>query len=112
MMIKNSKLYDVLKFIALIALPSVGTLYFALAAIWGLPNADEVAGTILAVDTFLGVLLGISTAVYNRSEEKFDGSVGVVHDDSIRVNVDLRDLLEKDEIHMKVEPPQDSPPGD
>lgn len=62
----SNKLYDVLKWIALIFLPACGTLYFALAGIWGFPYAEQVVGTITAVDTFLGVLLGISTLQYNK----------------------------------------------
>ena len=62
----NDKLYKILKWIAMIFLPAIGTLYFALAGIWGLPYAEQVVGTITAVDTFLGVILGISTAQYNK----------------------------------------------
>lgn len=60
----SNKTYDVLKWIAMIALPALGTLYFALAGIWGLPYGEQVVGTITAVDTFLGALLGISSATY------------------------------------------------
>ena len=62
----SNKLYDILKFVAQIVLPSLGTLYFALAAIWGWPYGEEIVGTITAVDAFLGALLGISTAKYNK----------------------------------------------
>ena len=62
----SNKVYDVLKFIAQILLPALGTLYFALAGIWGFPYAEQVVGTITAVDTFLGVVLGISSANYNK----------------------------------------------
>lgn len=63
----NDKLYDVLKWIAMILLPALGTLYFALAGIWGFPYAEQVVGTITALDTFIGVLLGISTSQYNKN---------------------------------------------
>ena len=63
----SNKLYDVLKWIAMVALPAVGTLYSALAGIWGLPYGDQIVGTILAVDTCLGVLLGISSAQYKKT---------------------------------------------
>lgn len=63
----TNKVYDVLKWIAQYFLPAVGTLYFALAGIWGLPYGEQVVGTITAVDTFLGVLLGISSAQYNKA---------------------------------------------
>lgn len=62
----NNKTYDVLKWIAQFLLPAAGTLYFALAGIWSLPYGEQVVGTITAVDTFLGVLLGISAANYNK----------------------------------------------
>ena len=65
----SNKVYDVLKFIAQILLPAIGTLYFALAKIWGLPYATEIVGTISAVDAFLGALLGISTMQYNKQAE-------------------------------------------
>jgi hypothetical protein len=63
----SNKTYDTLKWIAQYFLPAVGTLYFALAGIWGFPFGEEVVGTITAVDTFLGVILGISTMNYNKN---------------------------------------------
>ena len=62
----SNKVYDVLKWIALYLLPALGTLYFALSGIWGLPYGEQVVGTITAADTFLGVLLGISNASYKK----------------------------------------------
>lgn len=64
----SNKVYDVLKWIAQYFLPALGTLYFALADVWGLPYGEQVVGTIVAVDTFLGVVLGISTAQYNKGQ--------------------------------------------
>lgn len=64
----SNKVYDILKFIALIVLPACGTLYFALAGIWGFPYGEQIVGTITAVDTFLGAILGISTAQYNKAQ--------------------------------------------
>lgn len=61
----SNKAYDILKWIAQYFLPAVGTLYFALCSIWKLPYGEQVVGTITAVDTFLGVILGISSAKYN-----------------------------------------------
>jgi hypothetical protein len=68
----SNKVYDVLKFIAQIVLPALGTLYFALAQLWGFPYAEEIVGTISAVDVFLGAILGISTAQYNKKTWKSD----------------------------------------
>lgn len=63
----SNKLYDVLKWIAMVFLPAIATLYFALAGIWGFPYGEEIVGTITAVDTCLGVLLGISSAQYKKN---------------------------------------------
>jgi hypothetical protein len=65
----SNKTYDVLKWAAQYLLPATGTLYFALAGIWNLPYREEVVGTITAVDTFLGVMLGISSAQYNKNPD-------------------------------------------
>ncbi|MBR1897230.1 MAG: phage holin [Pyramidobacter sp.] len=62
----NDRVYDVLKWVCLIALPAAGVLYAALAGLWGWPYTKEIVGTIAAVETFLGALLGLSTAQYNR----------------------------------------------
>lgn len=63
----SNEVYDVLKWIAQMVLPALGTLYFALAGIWGFPFGEEIVGTITAIDTFLGVILGISTMNYNKN---------------------------------------------
>ena len=62
----SNKVYDALKWIAMYLLPALGTMYFALAGIWGLPYGEQIVGTITAVDTFLGVILGISASQYNK----------------------------------------------
>ena len=66
----SNETYDVLKWIAQIFLPALGTLYFALASIWGLPFGEQVVGTITAVDAFLGALLQISTNNYKKEQLK------------------------------------------
>jgi len=63
----SNRVYDALKFIAQIVLPALGTLYFALAKIWGFPYGEEIVGTIAAIDTFLGAVLKISTVQYNKA---------------------------------------------
>jgi hypothetical protein len=66
----SNKVYDILKFVAQIFLPALGTMYFALAEIWGFPYGDQIVGTIVAVDAFLGALLGISAVQYNKEQTK------------------------------------------
>ena len=68
----SNKVYDVLKWIAMYRLPALGTLYVALAGIWNFPYGEQVVGTITAVDTFLGVLLGISTAQYQKDKNTIE----------------------------------------
>lgn len=62
----SNKTYDTLKWIAQLLLPAAGTLYFALASIWGLPYGEQIVGTITAVDAFLGAILGISKIQYDK----------------------------------------------
>lgn len=62
----SNKVYDILKWIALIVMPALAVLYESLAGIWGLPFAEQIPDTIMAVDLFLGVLLGVSSANYNK----------------------------------------------
>ena len=72
----SNKMYDILKYIAQIGLPAVGTLYYALSAIWGLPYGEQIVGTITAVDTFLGTLLMISSSAYNRKDNRKENGDG------------------------------------
>lgn len=69
-MLVSNKMYDFLKIVAQIWLPALGTLYFALAGIWGFPYGEQVVGTITAIDAFLGAILGISTKMYNKEVQK------------------------------------------
>jgi hypothetical protein len=63
----TGKLYNVLKFLAQVVLPALATLYVTLAGLWGLPAVEAVVGTIVAFDTFLGVVLQISSSNYNSA---------------------------------------------
>lgn len=62
------KMYDILKAVAMVILPAIGTLYFALAGIWGWPYGEQIVGSITAIDTFIGVVLGISSMQYKKSK--------------------------------------------
>lgn len=65
---KSNKIYDILKFIAQIILPALGTLIFSISTIWGIPYAEQIVGTITAIDVFLGVMLGISSVNYKKED--------------------------------------------
>lgn len=62
----NNKTYDILKWVALVVLPALATLYSTIAVIWGLPYGEQIAGTITAIEVFLGVVLGVSSIKYNK----------------------------------------------
>lgn len=64
----TNKTYDILKYIALIVLPAISTLYATLAGIWGLPYAEQIPATIMAIDTALGILLKLSSDSYYHDE--------------------------------------------
>lgn len=69
----SNQTYDLLKYITQIVIPAMATLYFALAGIWGFPYGEQIVGTLTAIDTFLGVLLGISTYHYNNEKTEKEG---------------------------------------
>lgn len=106
----NSVWYDRLKFLAMIVLPAVGSLYFGLAQIWHLPKAEEVVGTVTVLDTFLGIILGISTNRYYNSDVRYDGVIqieqvpGGPKKFSMELNSDPNDLENKEAVIFKVHP--------
>ena len=62
----NNKVYDILKWIAMIGLPALATLYLGLSNVWGLPYGEEISTTITLVNTFLGAVLMISNTQYKK----------------------------------------------
>ena len=107
LMLFSESVYTKLKFLAQILLPALGTLYFTIAGIWSLPKAESVVGTIMAVDAFLGLLLGISSKTYTNSGMQFDGTMVVKNDPqeglSMRVaKYDPLSLIEKDQLVFQV----------
>jgi len=103
----TGKLYNYLKFLALVAFPALGTLYFAIAGIWGLPSAEQVIGTIVALDTFLGVILQISSTNYNSSTAQGTLAIHETNDGKmfkLELNGDPEYTLEgKDRVVFRVE---------
>ena len=73
-MILSNKIYNVLKWVALIALPACAVLYFTLAKIWGLPYGAEITATINAVALFIGALIGVSQYNINKEADDDKGS--------------------------------------
>lgn len=104
----SSAVFDKLKWASLVLLPSIAAAYFALGSvIEGLPAVDEVVGTIVVLETFLGALLGISHQQYQNSDARFDGRIlvspGQEEDTTeLRVQLDPAAVAEKDEVTVKV----------
>lgn len=101
--------YDVLKKSTTIVLPATAALYVALAQIWHLPKPEEVAGTIAAVNTFLGIVLGVSSRTYQKSGAKYSGVIEVSSPPdgskkifSLNLATEPEDLERMDEVTFKV----------
>lgn len=103
----SERVYNALRFTALIMLPALGAAYFTLAEIWGLPKAQEVVGTIVVIDTFAGVLLRAARRSYEGSEARFDGTLVVErHPEGeaiTNVALDSTAVAGKDEIVVKID---------
>ena len=80
----SSKTYDILKYIAIIVLPAVGSLYFGLSQIWGLPYGEQIVGTITLIDTFIGALLQLSKNGFDA-----DGDISIDSTDPTKWQMDL-----------------------
>jgi len=102
----SSGAYDVLKKIAMVWLPAAGTLYFALAQIWHLPSPEEVVGSIVAVDTFLGGVLHLSTTSYNNDPNRTAGTLELIPGEdgtNLRItSLDTQKLLTQPEVTFKM----------
>lgn len=68
----SNKCYDVMKWVVSLVLPALGTLYFALAGIWGFPYGEQVVGTITAITTFFGVILRLSSSSYEKALKEYE----------------------------------------
>lgn len=104
-----NKAYDVLKELVTIYLPALGTLYFAVSGLWGLPYGTEVVGTLSAIAIFVGVVIKSSKKSYKNSDAAYDGVVNVTEDEAKKtfnlvLNSDPDDLNAKSELKFKVNP--------
>lgn len=108
----SNKTYDAVKWATQYFLPALGTLYFALSLLWGLPNAEEVVGTVVAIEIFLGALMGLSAKSYKASDEVFDGALVVERNENGHSisgldlgEYTLEELENKGSAKLKVVPP-------
>lgn len=109
--IMSPALYDKMKFTVQTALPAISTLYFTLGAIWDLPAVTQVIGTLAALATFLGVLVGVSSKTYSNSEARFDGHIAITQTPegtklySLEFDGDPHDIDQKDAVTFRVGTP-------
>jgi hypothetical protein len=107
----TNKVYNGAKFVALVLLPALGTLYFGLADLWHFPDPEKVVGSITVLDTFLGVVLHISTKTYNNSDDKYAGKFAVLQNPDgsqylklISIDPDVLNNSSKTELTFRVQP--------
>lgn len=109
----SNKVYDRLKWIAIVLLPALALFYLALAPVWGFPKQEEVAASIVAFDLFLGTLLGLSSKQYQHSDARFDGVIDVKETPEglkqasliLRNYENPADVVNQKEVTFKVLPP-------
>lgn len=105
----NSKLYDILKYLALIGLPAFGSFWMVVGVIWGLAYTDEIVKTVVACATLLGALLVLNQVRYNSSDAKYDGHIIPLaadlqtSDKALTLNENPQDVR-KSELLLKVNP--------
>lgn len=111
-MVLTNKQYDVLKWIALYLLPALGTLYFTLSGLWGFPYGEQIVGTITAIDTFIAVIIGISSHNYQGDGTlMIDTSNPQIDTYRFDVDTDLDNLRDKKTLVLKVDPNAKIEPG-
>lgn len=102
----TNKSYDIIKWIVVIVIPAVITLYSTLGGIWDFPYVQEITGTLAAIDVFLGVIMKISSVSYNKEYD------GILHVDTVNDEAtdkylfevdDLDQLANKDRITLKID---------
>lgn len=64
----TNKTYDILKWVAMVLLPAFIVLFKACGGIWNIPLTNEISDTLVAINAFLGAILGVSTASYNKGK--------------------------------------------
>lgn len=62
----SNRMYDVLKWVAILFLPALAILIRTVFAIWQIPYGEQISATIIALQVFLGAILGVSTLNYNK----------------------------------------------
>ena len=65
----NNKVYDILKWLCIFVLPALAALVRVVFETWGIPYGEQISATIVAVNAFLGAVLGLSNTVYKKNKQ-------------------------------------------
>ncbi len=65
----NNKVYDILKWVAVLLLPALSTFIAYVFPLWGIPYGNEIAKTITALAVFIGAIIGISSIAYQKDKK-------------------------------------------
>lgn len=108
----NQKIINNTRVAAQYWIPALGTLLFTLGSIWDWSSTGNIVGSLMAFDTFLGVLLGYQT---RRSASSalghFDGEIVINTADpqkdlyTLDFGENLAGLPDKDTVTLKVVKP-------
>ena len=99
----SDRSYNLLRAIIELLLPGAGTVYFGVAQIWGLPNADKVVGTIAVITIFLSLVLRTVRSAYNAKPTEYDGEVVQDEDGAYRLQptIEAEELISKPQLIFK-----------
>ncbi len=104
----SNKVYNFFKWFITIFLPAAGALYYAIVEIFDIPRLVGMNGLINAVIAFLGIVLGISTAQYNKTANAPDGDLIVAEDEDggkylgLGVNTSVEAMTSKSQVKLNV----------
>lgn len=109
----NSKVYDTMKWVVQIFMPALITLYTGLASAWNWDHVVPTTTTLAAITTFLGVLLGLSSASWRASNDRNAGELRHVDNDADTGMPNLAltlfktpgEIVNKETVTFKVVPP-------
>lgn len=108
----SDKIYSVGKKVVQVILPAIGSLYFGLSSLWGFPYTEKILGTLALVETFLGVVLGLSSIQFDKSGAAYDGTMVITKPEngprlfSMEIEGDPVELIDKKSVTFKVDASQ------
>lgn len=108
----SDNFYSVGKKVVQVILPAIGSLYFGLSSIWGFPYTEKILGTLALIETFLGIVLGLSSIQFDKSGALYDGTMVITKPEngprlfSMEIEGDPVELIDKKSVTFKVDASQ------